>query len=135
MPSHHNASLGPCPWTDEHECMRGLALDADGSVFRFMTSSPPSTGDLQTHVQRWPGKWVGDQLCKGSGLSVFVCIEEAMRVRARAKRFRNKHIYRGHVTWRDGKMLCTPVDFSNLHHTLWLMESVAPSGIFITRAG
>lgn len=108
------------------ECPPKDADDASIVVFRIVSSNPPAATDFQSFAQTNPKRYGGK--CKPSGLSVFTGIDDALkylrRVQGEVHGDTPRHlIAHALLSPEAGKILHTPSDSHNSHHTWW-----APDG-------
>ena len=111
-------------------CPPAVAEDANGSVYRLTSGEEPREGDFISWKQRDPERDFGDRECRACGLSVYMDLGDAQRLRSRIPAMKRKRIAIGELEPVAGKILPTPSAGGGSHHTWWVPSAVQPWTLF-----
>lgn len=91
----------------------------NSEVYRFVKETPPLEWDFKSSAERNPNKDYGDNECARAGLSVFYDLDDAKEARKAIPGMKSKHVAKGDLSPRSGKVHHTPRPQSPSHHTWW----------------
>lgn len=112
-------------------CPPSTAFPANGKVYRFVKKDPPKHKDFYSHRQNQPNRNFNAEECVVCGISVFKDIEDALSVKRIIPAFKKRKIAEGTVKRFMGKMLHTPSNNADSHHTWWIPDNTDPSSAFV----
>jgi hypothetical protein len=110
------------------DCPPAEARAAAGTLFRFGRKNPPSANDLTCHWQIYEQHREGfvktGRQCQACGLSVYLDIQAARKVRGLIPGLKKAHLYSITLQTADGKLLNTPSNTDPRHHTWWSQSRI-----------
>lgn len=119
-------------WPDYYpeDCPPENARPASGVVYRLIRQSHPTSKDFRSHRETQPHRTFDVPECIACGLSVFMDIEDVIRLQKRVPALRRRRVAKGTLVSDLGNMLPTPSRTGRSHHTWWVPVSTQPWELF-----
>ena len=120
-------------WPDyfPDDCPPQGAQPATGDVYRLVKQNPPESKDFMPLREKKTSEDFGEKECQACGLSVFRNVEDAIRVKSRARGMEKRIVSKGTLSPHLGRIQNTPSKmFGKLHHTWWVPTEGQPWSIF-----
>ncbi|MDZ4763892.1 MAG: hypothetical protein SGI73_05015 [Chloroflexota bacterium] len=106
------------------DCPPENAAPTTGTVYRLAYKADFNEKDFLSYKEE--GKKWNVAECTASGISVYTEIEGIKQLFRRVKSARRKKVLRGVLKPQHGKILNTPSDTHNSHHTWWIPADERP---------
>lgn len=120
-------------WPDyfPDDCPPQDAQPVTGEVYRLVKKDPPESRDFIPFREKKPSEDFGEKECQACGLSVLKNIEDAVRMKSRARGMEKRLVAKGTLSPHLGRIKRTPSRrFGRSHHTWWVPTEVQPWRIF-----
>ena len=120
-------------WPDyfPDDCPPQGVQPATGDVYRLVKQNPPESKDFIPLREKKTSEDFGEKECQACGLSVFRNVEDAIRVKSRARGMEKRLVSKGTLSPHLGRIQNTPSKmFGKSHHTWWVPTEVQPWSIF-----
>ena len=113
------------------DCPPQDAQPATGEVYRLVKRNPPESEAFIPLREKKPNKDFGEKECQAWGLSVFRNVEDAVRMKSRARGMKKRLVAKGTLSPHLGRIKHTPSEmFGQSHHTWWVPTEVQPWSVF-----
>lgn len=111
------------------DCPPGDSRDANETVYRCVSGSPPPAEDFVPYGQTGRPAPPGVDDCEWCGLSVYTEIEGIRSMWRRIPAFELRDIAEATLTPEDGAIKNTPHNEPS-HHCWWVPDHVTPEALF-----